>query len=141
MDQVEFQHAHHRQWIKELDFFQDEVKIFQNELVKVWQQHIQSFSIQEHVQEYRSILMKKLVHIDDFRHGILELERQMANGELEGIDVRHAQLAQDIEAFRQDFATLKDTFHRFVIRNDWVNRLMIRAFLIAIEIMIISDPC
>jgi len=118
MDQIEFQHASHRGWIKELDYFQDEVKIFQNELVKVWQQNIQSYSIQEHIQEYRSILMKKLIHIDDYRHRILDLERKMAVGELDTIASTHAELASLMQAFKEEFETLKTTFHRFVVKHD-----------------------
>jgi len=52
-------HRRHTNWLLQLDYMQDQVRIFQNELSRVIHQHPDFMSIIEHVEEYRAILLKK----------------------------------------------------------------------------------
>ncbi|MDX1943038.1 MAG: hypothetical protein SFU99_20915 [Saprospiraceae bacterium] len=110
-------HQQHRQWLSQLDFYEDEVKIFREELLGVVQKHPNYFRMVEHVDEYRTILMRKLEHIDNLRHQIVLHERNLV--EHENIAMSdHNILKTAIENFVQDFEAMKANFRRFVSHND-----------------------
>lgn len=114
------QHQEHREWLNQLDFFQDEIKIFQQELMQVLHRHPNYLSILEHVDEYRDILMKKLQHIDDFRRQIILQEKNLSR-ELEPATEGlwdHSSLRTEIREFIQEYLEFKETFRRFVAHND-----------------------
>lgn len=114
------QHQEHRQWLSELDFYQDQIKIFQNELLQVLHRHSNYLGIIEHVDEYRRIFIKKLEHIDDFRHRIILHEKKLcenlppANQDLWD----HKEVANEILEFFKNFEILKRNFRRFVAHNN-----------------------
>ena len=62
-----FHHKEHKEWLSKLNFYQDEIKFFQNELLSVLHEHIDRMSIIELVDEYRDIFIKKLRQIDELR--------------------------------------------------------------------------
>lgn len=113
-------HHRHLERLLQLDFAQDQIKIFQNELSRVVHQHSDIMSIIEHVEEYRAILLKKLHHIDEFRSKIALLERALNTEKMEWpsevIDEQH--LEDDLDSFFAAFEVLKNTLRRFVSRND-----------------------
>lgn len=105
----------HREWLSQLNFYQDEIKIFQLELLRVVQSHPNDFPMIEHVEEYRTIFLKKLHHIDDLRHRLLYHQWQLTQAES---GIATDDLKTDMERFVQDFEALKTNFRRFVSRND-----------------------
>lgn len=114
-------HRRHINWLLQLDYMQDQVRIFQNELSRVIHQHPDFISVIEHVGEYRAILLKKLHHIDEYRSKIALLERALKNGgsvEIPGEPVEEEVLEKNLDAFVSDFDHLKMTLRRFVSRND-----------------------
>ncbi len=111
------QHQEHREWLSQLDFYQDEIRIFQQELGKVIREHPDFFRLVEHVEEYRSILMRKLERVDDLRYRISLHERQLADGLAEVSDA-HEQTRVEMERFVHDFEAMKTNFRRFVSRNN-----------------------
>lgn len=113
----DLQHQEHRKWLSQLDFYQDEIKIFQHELMDVVQRHPNYFQMVEHVDEYRAILLRKIQHIDDLRHRIMLHERHLAL-EHQEIQSTHDELKLEIEAFVRDFEEMKANFRRFVSRNN-----------------------
>ena len=114
------EHQEHRNWLSQLDFYQDQVLIFQKELTEVVRKHPQLWSIIEHVDEYRKILIKKLEHIDDFRYQILLHEKHL----FETWDQEnyllddHAKVREQLEAFLKEFEEFKSNFRRFAAYND-----------------------
>lgn len=111
------QHQEHRDWLSQLDFYQDQIKIFQNELCGVIQEHPDYLQKIEHVDEYRAILLRKLQRIDDLRHDIMRHERQLAAEHNPGAEV-HEEVRSAVENFVQDFEAMKMNFRRFVSRNN-----------------------
>lgn len=111
-------HRRHINWMLQLDYIQDQVRIFQNELSRVVHQHPDFMSVIEHVEEYRAILLKKLHHIDDFRSQIALLERALTSGSWDTPPVEEASLEKSLNAFFEEFDTLKITLRRFASRND-----------------------
>ena len=76
---IEFHHKEHREWISSLNFYQDEIRIFQKELEKVLFEYPDLYSIIEHVDEYQHILSKKLSQVSSFRRQIILHERHLTN--------------------------------------------------------------
>ena len=122
MDKLKLSNLHHKEhqkWLSQLDFYQDEIKIFQNELVTALHRHPNFLSIAEHVEEYRSIFLKKLGHIDEYRHRIIYLEKHLS----QHLDPNpenlwdHETLRNHVSEFVSDFEKLKANFRRFVSRN------------------------
>jgi len=115
-----FQHQEHREWLGKLDFYQDEVQIFQRELMRVLHQHPNYLSIIEHVDEYRDILLKKLEKIDTFRREIILHEKQLSHSlkpPSEGL-WDHREVRKEIGIFFEEFEAMKTNFRRFVAYND-----------------------
>ncbi|HMP13413.1 MAG TPA: hypothetical protein PKD70_06020 [Saprospiraceae bacterium] len=121
MDQTAIQyHQEHREWLLQLDFYQDQIKTFQNELMLVMQKHADLFNIIEHVEEYRAIFMKKLQRLDNLRHQIMLHEWQIARQYPtdEPMHTAHVATAADLEQFIRDFEHLRNNFRRFAAYND-----------------------
>ncbi len=116
---IEFHHQEHNQWLSKLNFYQDEIKIFQNELMVVLHKHAGNLSIIEHIDEYRAIFLKKLGHIDDIRKQIFLLEKslkeEMAVSPDEAWD--HQEVRKEVDEFVNDFEAMKKRFKRFVSNN------------------------
>lgn len=112
---IALENQEHRDWLSQLNFYQDEIKIFQNELLKILHKHSDYLAIIEHVEEYRAIFMRKLQHIDDLRHKLLLSQYDMHDG---NALPQHEALKLQIEKFVADFEQLKANFRRFASRND-----------------------
>lgn len=113
-------HQEHRDWLSQLDFYSEELRIFELELQQVIQEHPDLLSIIEHVDEYREILIRKNLHIQDFKARILEHEQRMGDSsDLSGEeDAVHQQLKSELSDFQLSMEALKRNFRRFVAYND-----------------------
>lgn len=118
--QISTIHQVHRDWLSKLDFYQDELKIFQNELAQVIRRFPRRLSMQEHVDEYRKILLKKLEHIDNYRNtislqevGLLDMEARD-----QSLLTKHKLLEYDLRNFFREMERMKQGFRRFVSRNN-----------------------
>lgn len=120
IENVAFMHKDHRNWLSQLNFYQDEIKFFQNELVNVIHSHMNSLSIIESVDEYKSIFLKKLARIDDLRHQITKHELELAStrGETSAYHEMHQQTRSDFMRFVEEFEMMKKNFKRFAAYND-----------------------
>ena len=120
IEDEQFVHHEHKEWLSQLNFFQDEIKFFQNELVKVIHEHNYSFSSLETVEEYRNILLKKLEHIDEMRHTIKRHERALAfPPEMDAPELKeHQEVKADFLDFVEKYNMMKKNFKRFAAYND-----------------------
>lgn len=120
IEDEQFVHNEHKEWLSQLNFFQDEIKFFQNELVKVIHEHNYSFSSLETVEEYRNILLKKLEHIDEMRHAIMRHERALAYPpEMDSAELKdHQEVREDFLEFIDKYNMMKKNFKRFAAHND-----------------------
>lgn len=114
------QHKDHQRWLSQLNFYQDEVKIFQNTLLLVLHKHPCSLSCVEHVEEYRRILLKKLAHIDELRYKIICHEQALTDrsATAEQPEATHHEVAGAIKAFVKDFEKMKRNLRGFIAHND-----------------------
>ena len=115
----EFQHKEHKEWLGKIDFYQDQIKIFQKELSMVIHQHPDLFSVIEHVDEYRNILLKKLGKLDDLRRQIILHEKKVAediNTDAIGL-WDHLEVRKQINAFEKQYEKQRKRFRKFVARQ------------------------
>jgi hypothetical protein len=82
-------HQEHTTWIGQLDFFQDEIKFFQNKLFTMILENDHSLITEEHVEEYRELFFLNLKRIDDLRHLILRHEMMIKREGRESFDKNH----------------------------------------------------
>lgn len=120
LQEIEFHHQEHQEWISKLNFYQDEIKIFQNELLLVLYEHPENLSLIEHVEEYRRILIQKLKRIDDLRYGIFVHERLLSQGKgiSEEEEQKHFATRDEVQEFEGKFKEMKRAFRGFVAHND-----------------------
>ncbi|MFT4759607.1 MAG: hypothetical protein ACI9XO_004928 [Paraglaciecola sp.] len=120
IDARTFLHQEHKDWMSKLNFYQDEIKFFQNELVLVLTKNSDNFSTIEHVAEYRDIFLKKLTLIDNLRYEIMGHERHLADNiptKMDFLSV-HPLIRKSFNEFEVAHATLKDNFRGFAAHND-----------------------
>lgn len=112
-------HKEHIEWLNLLDFYQEQILIYQEELLLTFHRHPKYWSIVEHVTEYRRIFLRKLKNIDDLRHEIILLEKQLSeqlHAEIP-INADAAKTRRKMEKFITKFESLKKNFRSFVAKN------------------------
>lgn len=67
----------HREWLSDLNFIQDEIKYFQNQIAKL-KARFEDTQTVEALEEYQKSLLNRLFNIDEYRQIIYDHERQMA---------------------------------------------------------------
>ena len=114
-----FHHKEHREWMASLDFYHQEIQIFQKEVAKVLLEFSDLYSIIEHVDEYRDIFSKKMEQIDLFRREIILHERHLKeDDDFPSEDLwSHMELRDKINEFIDDFEKLKINFKGFVSKH------------------------
>ncbi len=110
-------HKQKQEWQKKLDFYQDELLILRKELFITSEAHPDLPSVLEHVQEYRSIIKKKLDHIDEFKFKLLMSDKQMEVMDASGTEKQLHELEIEFNSFEQKMTELKGHLRRFISRN------------------------
>ena len=112
-------HQEHLDWLSQLDFFQDEVKFFQNRLFTIILDNDHSAMTEEHVAEYRELFFLHLKRIDDLRHLILRHERMIAKEGRESFDKEHdhAHISAQLQQFDDAFMELRKRFKGFAAHH------------------------
>jgi hypothetical protein len=112
-------HREHTNWLSQLEFYEEEIMFFIQELEMVEQKNSNSFSKLEYAQEYKSIFEKKLEHITELRKAFADHERKLSADVCENEDeAYHRMMNVKFQQFVQSFEELKVNFKRFASRND-----------------------
>jgi vacuolar-type H+-ATPase subunit I/STV1 len=116
---IELHHKEHQDWLSKLNFFQDEIKVFQNELASVLHKNLDHVQVIEHVEEYRTIFLSQFKKIDDLRHSIIEHEKYLSSTLTEHPEnaEAHRKTGQKLQDFSDQFEALRQAFRRFASRN------------------------
>ena len=115
----EFQHKEHTEWLKLLQFYKEEIGIFQGELSLVLNSHSDRLSLIEHVDEYRTIFYKKLGQIEAIRNQINSHEKELSidlDPETEDL-WDHQEVRRQMADFTTEMESMKKNFRRFVAKN------------------------
>lgn len=112
-------HKDHVAWLSQLDFFQDEIKFFQNRLSAAILEHDHSLVTEEHVTEYRELFFLFLKRIDDLRHLIARHEAMIRREGRESFDGDHdhAHVTLQVEQLEQALLDLRKRFKAFASRH------------------------
>ena len=112
-------HKEHLEWLSQLDFYFDEIKIFQKELSMIMDRHPNQFSITEHDDEYNEIFRKKLHDIDKLKLQLKLHEHELTKGNEPEMDELwdHETTRVNVLEFVTKFEELKKNFRRFVSRQ------------------------
>jgi len=120
MEDEQFVHREHNQWLSKLVFYREEIEFFQKALDKVMHSHNHEYSFLESVGEYRRILLKKVDHINELVALIKHHEKALACApkmdqlELDG----HQQVKNRYVDFVNEFELMKKTLKRYAAYND-----------------------
>lgn len=112
-------HHDHQQWISQLDFFQDEIKFFQNKLFTAILENDHSPLTEEHVAEYRELFFLHLRRIDDIRHDILRHEQMIkeAGRESFGKEHDHDHVSEQMQHMEAALMELRKRFKAFAAHH------------------------
>ena len=112
-------HKEHKAWLSQLDFYADEIKVFQNELSMIMDRHPDQFSITEHSDEYNEIFRKKLKEIEKLKRQLKLHEHELTKGKEPLSDELwdHESTRVDVSNFVTKIEELKKNFRRFVSRQ------------------------
>ncbi|NNE26177.1 MAG: hypothetical protein HKN09_04990 [Saprospiraceae bacterium] len=115
-----YHHNEHRDWMSKINFYQDEIKIFQSTLSKVIQAHPDIFSIIDLVHEYRRILLRKLEKLDNMRYQIALHEHQLAKAKDDAENDQlwdHQEVRDRMINFESEFESFKSALRHFASKH------------------------
>lgn len=104
----------YRKWLGELDFYEDEIRIFEKKLNDLVDKHPKLFSIVEHVEEYEKIFDKKLSKIKNMRESIMAKKKVFST---ESDEDEFREIQGLVNQFVENFENLKKSFKRFLSKN------------------------
>ena len=118
MSQIETMHAEHLTWFQQLDFYQDEVRFFQNRLLQLVLRRIKTLNM-ETVADFRKRFMEMLIMLDDYRHHIAGHEAELSLLLQEGESVAHDHTEMDakVETLATAFVVLRAEFQELQARH------------------------
>ena len=113
------QHRAYRKWLMELNFYEDEMIIFQKELNLLVDKHPELLSIHEHVEEYQQIFKRKKEKLKALQNLIISKEQMLSSDNLEQKDLQSEfeSIQKQQIAFVKKIEKLKKNFKRFVSKN------------------------
>ena len=112
-------HQDHIAWLSRLDFFQDEIKFFQNKLFQAILEDENSIINQGMVEEYRELFFLTLKRIDDIRHDILNHEQMIKREGRENFTPPHdhESVALHVQEMEDNFLELRKRFKSFAAHH------------------------
>ena len=112
-------HKEHKEWLSQLDFYADEIKIFEKELSMIMDKHPEQFSITEHSDEYFEIFRKKNDEINRLKNQLQKHEHILTEGKDPYSEDLwdHETTRVNVLKFVTKFEKLKKNFRRFVSRQ------------------------
>lgn len=116
-------HQDHVEWLKALDFYDDELLIFKKRLAEVSAKNT-SVDVKKEVEKYQNKFIIQKNEIDNLKHYVHGAERDMEEEiKKNPVAVDHRKTTEDlnirdkVEVFVKLFAELKEEFNEFVGRN------------------------
>jgi hypothetical protein len=116
-------HEDHVEWLKALEFYQDEILVFKNRLAEVSSKNT-DISIKKEVEKYQNKFIIQKNEIDNLKHYIHHSEQEMEEEiKKNPVAVDHRKTTEDLslrdrfQMFEKLFAELKEEFNDFVGKN------------------------
>lgn len=116
-----YKHHEHHEWMRQLDFYAQEINFFEKELQRIMDAHGDLPTIMGQVDEYRQIFERKRKLMQEIRHQIQSHEAELVHDPnhttVESVQ-GHAEVREMMGELEANFAKLKANFRRFASRND-----------------------
>ncbi|MCB0733825.1 MAG: hypothetical protein H6608_04890 [Flavobacteriales bacterium] len=113
-------HAKYNIWIKELEFYRDELKTFNNRLGDIVSQNTKT-EITSQVEHFQNQFIRENEVIDILQHDIREEEHKLAENAMENnVATDHRKVEEDTElndrmdTFKKIYGDLKNEFNKFL---------------------------
>ena len=120
-DTLQVVHFEHRLWVNELDFFADEIRIYERQLEELIRKSAEKDAMQE-LEQFQNQFIRQKEVLDTLQHDIHIHEQKLSEAlkgdkELPLDPVYHNFLKDQMVSFRSIYAELKEKFYRFL--NKW----------------------
>ena len=109
-------HFLHQLWENELNFYKDEVAMYEHHLERLVGKYEDRDALAEVEQLQNQFIRQKEV-IDELNHEIHVQEHEICKAAKKGFNfevVEHSKLEEDIRIFRKLYNELKEHFHHFI---------------------------
>jgi hypothetical protein len=114
-------HLEYQLWTRELIFYKEEIKIFEEHLVNILNQNTKHSNVPARTEHFQNQFILQKEVIDFLKHDLHVSERQLArfvhdlSGEgIDGIKMdNHSKLRERMSTFRKIFREMKNEFRRF----------------------------
>ena len=118
-------HLEYQLWIREFQFYKEEIKIFENHLATILSKNTK-YSVPAKVEHFQNQFILQKEVIDHLKHDLNVSERQLAafaydlsEDGLEGIKMdNHSNVRDRVNTFRKIYKDLKEEFRRF--ESEWM---------------------
>ena len=113
-------HFEHRLWVNELNFFADELNIYEHQLEALATEYDKRGAMQE-LEQFQNQFIRQKEVLDTLQHDIHIHEQKLSeaiqkNAELPLDTDYHNYLKGQMESFRSIYAELKEKFYRYLIK-------------------------
>jgi hypothetical protein len=115
-------HAEHTEWLKKLDFYNDEIPVMRKRLEEVASKN-NAKEILSQVEQFQNQLILQKENIDEIRHSIKDHESFLENRVAEnptGSDHRslhdHPKMRDNVNGFEKVFNELRHEFNAFLTK-------------------------
>ncbi len=118
MEKIQAKHYEHRIWMNELDFYADEIKIFEHQLEELAGSNIKE--LLPGVEQFQNNFIRQKEVLDQLRHDIKVHEQALAHDAGAANEViadrhhDHEASREQIVTFKKIFAELKEDYLQFL---------------------------
>ena len=118
-------HLEYQLWVRELVFYKEEIKIFEDHLEAVNNKNTKK-TVRAHVEHFQNQFVLQKEVIDTLKHNLNISEKQLASFvyDMSGMGLEsikmdnHPKLREDMITFRKLYKELKNDFRRF--ESEWM---------------------
>lgn len=118
-------HFEHKVWINEMNFFEDEIKTFENRLEELARQYLPKREVMVDLEHFQNQFIRQREVINELKQDIRRHEQylvQAVESNPAGVDKPnfqdHAALREKMETFRKIYLELKADFFQYAAR--WI---------------------
>ncbi|MCU0448071.1 MAG: hypothetical protein MUE85_24485 [Microscillaceae bacterium] len=109
-------HQEHSDWLKELSFFQDEIRYYQNKILQIVLKNLRDVNM-EKIGAYRQAFLNDRLMIADFRRQITVWEQALAEKKPLSNEPDFQFFRQEMQEFKAAFQILRRDVKRFLAKS------------------------
>lgn len=121
---IEDLHFEHKLWQSEVNFYRDELKIYQKQVEGVARRDVPAEAkervayFENQFKDKNNELQSLTQEITDHEHCLADIEKNSANNSISGDSDEHMEMRNKFVDFKDKYSKLKDEFKMFL--EDWI---------------------